>query len=113
MAPNVYGFLETYQATRPLLQKSSRALVNCDTIRINAEDDYVNAFVLIPGWEQSDLGNRCVRALGLEKVFITVKVLCEGMLDILEARTKGMHGVKLVGWNGEICPCKRYLSVLR
>ncbi|KAK7917541.1 hypothetical protein PG985_011149 [Apiospora marii] len=133
MAPNVYGFLATYQATRLLLQKSLRepvfapmgstagclesqppipnaaygptkAVVNWYTIRINTEDDWLNAFVLDPGWVQTDLGDRGARSLGLEKAFITVKESCDGMMDVLVKTSKEKHGGKMVGWNGEICP---------
>ncbi|KAK7946201.1 NAD(P)-binding protein [Apiospora aurea] len=133
MAPNVYGFLATYQATRPLLQKSTKepmfapmgstagclesqppitnaaygptkAAVNWYTIRINAEDAWLNAFVLIPGWVQTDLGDRGARELGLEKAFIMVKESCDGMMNLLAEITKEKHGGKMVGWNGGICP---------
>ena len=79
-------------------------MVNWYTIRINAEDDWLNAFVLIPGWVQTDLGDRGARALGLEKAFITVKESCDGMMDVLIGTSKEKHGGKMVGWNGQICP---------
>ncbi|KAK8023689.1 NAD(P)-binding protein [Apiospora rasikravindrae] len=133
MATNVYGFLATYQATRPLLQKSSKepifapmgstagclenqppitnaaygptkAAVNWFTIRINAENDWLNAFVLIPGWVQTELGDRGARELGLEKAFITVKESCDGMINVLADTTKEKHGGKMLAWNGDICP---------
>ncbi|KAI0835407.1 NAD(P)-binding protein [Hypoxylon sp. FL0890] len=93
---NVYGVVTLYQATRPLLRKAgrepvfapmgsasgllgdqppvpnaaygpSKAAVNWLTIPINAEDDWLNAFVLCPGWVSTELGDAGARGLGLEK----------------------------------------------
>ncbi|KAK8099058.1 uncharacterized protein PG998_012299 [Apiospora kogelbergensis] len=133
MAPNVYGFLVTYQATRPLLQKSSKgpvfapigstagcigsqppipnaaygptkAAVNWYTVRINAEDEWLNAFVINPGWVQTELGDRGARELGLEKAFITVKESCDGMINVLGGTNKEKHGGRMIAWNGDISP---------
>ncbi|KAK8877022.1 aflatoxin biosynthesis ketoreductase nor-1 [Apiospora arundinis] len=133
MGPNVYGFVATYQATRPLLQKSkkgpifipigstagcienqppitnaaygpTKAMVSWYTVRINAEDSWLNAFVMNPGWVQTELGDRGARELGFEKAFITVKESCDGMLNILDDTSKEKHGGKMIAWNGDVSP---------
>lgn len=78
--------------------------MNWYTVRINSEDDWLNAFVLNPGWVQTDMGDRGARNLGLEKAYITVKESCDGMMSILGESTKEKHGGKMIAWNGDICP---------
>ncbi|KAI1379822.1 hypothetical protein F4677DRAFT_295891 [Hypoxylon crocopeplum] len=129
--PNVYGVVTLYQATRTLLRKSSRepmfvpmgstagaiarqlpipnaaygpskAAVNWLTIRMNAEDGWLNAFVMFPGWVQTELGNAGARGFGLDKAEIGVEESCDGMMQAFSASTKEKHGGKMVLYNGEI-----------
>ncbi|KAI2615380.1 hypothetical protein GGR54DRAFT_632248 [Hypoxylon sp. NC1633] len=131
MEPNVYGFVALYQATRPLLRKSSRepmfvpmgstagsiahqlpipnaaygtskAAVNWLTVRISAEDDWLNVFVMSPGWVQTELGNAGAVGLGLEKAELTLDESCDGMMQVFSTSTKEKHGGKMVLYNGEI-----------
>ncbi|KAI1766298.1 hypothetical protein GGR53DRAFT_464534 [Hypoxylon sp. FL1150] len=132
MEPNVYGVVALYQATRPLLQKSARkepvfapmgstagllanqlpfpnaaygpskAAANWLTIRINTEDDWLNAPVLVPGWVQTDLGNAGAVGLGFEKASITVDESCDGMMKVLATTSKAKHGGKIVLYTGEV-----------
>ncbi|KAH8679209.1 hypothetical protein BGZ61DRAFT_359211 [Ilyonectria robusta] len=131
ITPNVYGVITLYQATRPLLQKSpnepifapmgstagclanqppirnaaygpSKAVVNWLTIRINTEDEWLNAFVLGPGWVQTDLGNEGARGLGFEKAALGVDESCDGMMQVLTSSSKEKHGGKMVSYEGEI-----------
>ncbi|KAI4866160.1 hypothetical protein F4820DRAFT_417748 [Hypoxylon rubiginosum] len=129
--PNVYGLVTLYQATRPLLRRSSgepvfapmgstagllanqppitnaaygpsKAAANWLTIRINAEDDWLNAFVLGPGWVQTDLGNAGARGLGFgDKAELTVDESCDGMMRVLAATSKEKHGGKMLLYTGE------------
>ncbi|KAJ0336736.1 hypothetical protein COL922a_007575 [Colletotrichum nupharicola] len=130
MEPNVYGVVSLFQATRPLLKKSSRepiftlmgstagclenqppitngaygpskAAANWFGIRINAEEDWLNAFVLAPGWVQTDLGNAGARYFGLKEASIGVDESCDGMMEVLAKTTKEKHGGKMVLYNGE------------
>ncbi|KAG8157440.1 hypothetical protein KVR01_012824 [Diaporthe batatas] len=129
--PNVYGFISLYQATRALLKKSTKgpqlipmgsnggdltnqppipnaaygptkAAVNWLTIRINTEDEWLNAWVINPGWVQTDLGNAGARALGLESAFISVDESCDGMVKVIASSTKEKYGGKKVTYNGDI-----------
>ncbi|KAJ4349468.1 uncharacterized protein N0V89_008083 [Didymosphaeria variabile] len=93
MAPNVYGVVSLYQATRGLLEKSvqpsfvlmgsqagvlsnlppvpnaaygpSKAAAHWLIVRLHAEEEWLNAFVLDPGWVQTDLGQAGARGWGL------------------------------------------------
>ncbi|KAI0119552.1 NAD(P)-binding protein [Daldinia grandis] len=129
--PNVYGVVTLYQATRPLLQKSSRepiftpigssagligkqppipnaaygpskAALHWFTVRINAEDDWLNAFVTGPGWVQTELGNAGARGLGVEQAPLGVDESCDGMVRMLTISTKAEHGGKMVSYDGEV-----------
>ncbi|KAI1097464.1 NAD(P)-binding protein [Jackrogersella minutella] len=132
---NAYGVVALYQATRPLLRKStkepvfapmgssagllagqppitnaaygpSKALVNWLTIRINAEDGWLNAFVLEPGWAQTELGDGGARGLGLEQAPVTVEASLDGVMSMLAATTKEKHGGKMVWYNGDVSDWK-------
>lgn len=80
----------------------TKAALNWFTIRINAEDDWLNAWVMSPGWVQTDLGNSGARALGLESAYITVKESCDGMMKVITSSTKENHGGKKVLYTGDI-----------
>ncbi|KAI4673407.1 uncharacterized protein J4E84_011086 [Alternaria hordeiaustralica] len=132
MEPNVYGVIALYQATRSLLKKSTRepiflpmgssagllvnhlpipnaayaptkTALNWYTIRINAEENWLNCFAFDPGHVATDMGNGASVALGIgEKAPVSVKESCEGMMWVLAKTTKQEHGGKLVVYTGEI-----------
>ncbi|KAI2637737.1 NAD(P)-binding protein [Hypomontagnella submonticulosa] len=128
---NVYGLVRLYQATRLLLRKASRepmfipmgsaagllakqppitnaaygpskAAVNWFGIRINAEDEWLNCFVMDPGWVQTELGNTGARGLGLEEAPVGFEESCDGMMKVLATSTKKDHGGKMVSYTGEV-----------
>ncbi|KAK6952028.1 hypothetical protein Daesc_006554 [Daldinia eschscholtzii] len=129
--PNAYGVVTLYQATRPLLQQSqrepiftpigssagfigkqppipnaaygpSKAALHWFTVRINAENDWLNAFVMGPGWVQTELGNTGARGLGMDQAPLGVDQSCDGMVQMLAVSTKAKHGGKMVSYDGEI-----------
>ncbi|KAH7125107.1 hypothetical protein B0J11DRAFT_527579 [Dendryphion nanum] len=129
--PNVYGVVSLYQATLPLLKKSTRepkflpmgssagfitnqlpipnaaygpskAMLHWLTVRINAEEDWLNAYVLSPGWVQTELGNAGAVFFGLEQAHVTVEDSCNGMVEIIAKSTKKDHGGKMVSYDGSI-----------
>ncbi|OTB02913.1 hypothetical protein M426DRAFT_24343 [Hypoxylon sp. CI-4A] len=129
--PNVYGAVALYQATRSLLRKAekepvfapmgstagllrgqpnitnaaygpSKAAVNWLTIRINAEDEWLNAFVLNPGWVSTDLGDAGAKGLGFDKAPLGVDGSCDGMMEMLGAASKEKYGGKLVSYDGRV-----------
>ncbi|KAI0172503.1 hypothetical protein GGR52DRAFT_590972 [Hypoxylon sp. FL1284] len=131
--PNVYGVVALYQATRPLLRKSTRepvfaamgsvagrvrnqppirnaaygpskAALNWLTVRIDAEDEWLNALVLIPGFVQTDLGNAGAAEFGVSTAEITVDESCDGMVRALATTSKEKHGGRMLEYTGEVLP---------
>ncbi|KAF7941801.1 uncharacterized protein EAE97_006638 [Botrytis byssoidea] len=133
--PNVYGCISIYQASRPLLQKSknpifspmgstagaianqipiknaaygpSKAAVNWLTVRINAEDDWLNAIVMAPGWVATDLGYEGAKGLGFDDDFINQNLIstdisCDGMMKVYADSFKERHGGKMIMYDGSI-----------
>ncbi|OQE36921.1 hypothetical protein PENCOP_c011G02146 [Penicillium coprophilum] len=113
---NVYGFLYLYQAFRTLLKEAqapknfipmqnaayapSKAIQHWYTRAISAEDPWLNAFPVDPGWVQTDLGNRGAHALGVEKAAITVEDSTAGIVGIIDASTLQTHSGKLFKFDG-------------
>ncbi|KIW24334.1 uncharacterized protein PV07_10055 [Cladophialophora immunda] len=102
MAANAYGVVALYQATRPLLQKSTKepkfipigskagcmkdqppvpnsaygptkAVVNWLTVRIHAEDDWLTTVAVHPGLVDTDLGSSGIRWLIHESGYEFIK----------------------------------------
>ncbi|KAF4622766.1 hypothetical protein G7Y89_g14261 [Cudoniella acicularis] len=89
LEPNVFGVVWLYQATFPLLLKAKalrnqlpitdaayaplKVAVHWLTKKMNAEEEKLNAFVLSPGWCQTELGNTGEHAFGMEEAPVTVE----------------------------------------
>ncbi|KAH6603989.1 aflatoxin biosynthesis ketoreductase nor-1 [Trichoderma cornu-damae] len=129
---NAYSMVALYQATRDLLQKSSKpvfttvgsgagslarqppvpnaaygpskTMVSWYGIRINAEDEWLTAFVLDPGFVQTDMGNKAARGFGLGEAPTTVEDSVGGMFNVVTTATKEKYGGKVVLYTGEILP---------
>ncbi|KAK0758277.1 hypothetical protein N5P37_009579 [Trichoderma harzianum] len=128
---NAYGVVSLYQATRDLLQQStkkpifvtigsgagalgrqppvpnaaygpSKVLVNWYGVRINAEDEWLNAFVLEPGFVQTDMGNNAAQILGIGEAPTSVEESVGGLFKVITTATKETHGGKVVLYTGEI-----------
>ncbi|RMZ87201.1 hypothetical protein DV736_g5580, partial [Chaetothyriales sp. CBS 134916] len=128
---NVLSVVSLYQATRDLLQKStikpvfaimgsgggalgrqppvpsasygaSKSILNWYGVRINAEDEWLNTFVLDPGWVQTDMGNAAAKGWGLESAPDTIDKSTTGMVDVITKATKEQYGGKVVLYNGEV-----------
>ncbi|KAL6821934.1 NAD(P)-binding protein [Trichoderma sp. SZMC 28015] len=128
---NAYGVVSLYQATRDLLQKStkkpifvtigsgagalgrqppvpnaaygpSKVLVNWYGVRINAEDEWLNAFVLEPGFVQTDMGNKAAQIFGIGEAPTSVEESVGGLFKVITTATKETHGGKVVLYTGEI-----------
>ncbi|KAK4164396.1 hypothetical protein QBC43DRAFT_344550 [Cladorrhinum sp. PSN259] len=108
---NTLSAVAVYQATRELLKRSP--LVNPSAlpwvlllgpfrIRINEEDQWLNSFVLDPGWVQTNTGNAAAELRRLEAAPLTVDVSCDGMFDVLRKATKEKYGGKSVLYTGDI-----------
>jgi len=71
-------------------------------VRINAEDEWLNAFVIDPGWVATDMGDAGAHLLGMEHAPTTVVDSCDGMIKVLENTNKAKHGAKLVHYSGRV-----------
>jgi norsolorinic acid ketoreductase len=77
-------------------------MVHWLTKRINGEDPWLNAFVLDPGWVQTDMGNAAAHLYNLKEADITTDTSCDGMFKVLSASTKEKDGGKMIGWDGGV-----------
>ncbi|KAK5659474.1 hypothetical protein OQA88_675 [Cercophora sp. LCS_1] len=128
---NVLGPVALYQATRDLLQKStgkpifafmgsgagalgrqppvpnavygaSKSVVAWYGVRINAEDEWLNTFVLDPGWVQTEMGNTAARLFGVPEAPTTTDDSVNGLYSVLTTATKEKYGGKVVLYTGEV-----------
>ena len=81
---------------------ASKSVVNWYGVRINAEDKWLNTFVLDPGFVQTDMGNEGARIFGMEQALTTVDESVGGMFQVLTTATKEKYGGKMVLYTGEI-----------
>ncbi|OTA97018.1 hypothetical protein M434DRAFT_19239 [Hypoxylon sp. CO27-5] len=115
MTTNVFGALWLFQATLPLLIKAKSptwVTIGSDagciqiamhwlTKKINAEEEWLNALVIDPGFVQTDLGNYAAQLAGLEKAFVTVEDSAAGVVKVIDGATKESHGGKFWNYTGE------------
>ncbi|KAL2157772.1 hypothetical protein VTH06DRAFT_5040 [Thermothelomyces fergusii] len=129
---NVLGVVSLYQATRDLLQQSpakpvfvligsqagslgrnppvpnglygpTKTMLNWYGVRINAEDEWLTAFILDPGWVQTEMGNGAARAWGMGGTApLELRESVDGMFKVITTATKETHGGKLVQYTGEV-----------
>ncbi|KAJ6127920.1 hypothetical protein N7471_009137 [Penicillium samsonianum] len=131
---NIYGFINLYQAFRPVLKESkapkwvtigsssafltaliflynfipmqnaayapTKGAQHWYTKAISAEDSWLNAFPVDPGWVQTDLGNRGADAFGFEKAAVTVEDSAAGIVKVINASTLQTHSGKLFKFDG-------------
>lgn len=84
------------------LYGASKSVLFWYGVRINAEDEWLNAFVLDPGFVQTDMGNKGARAFGMVEAPVTVNDSTGGMYKVLTTGTKEMYGGKCVSFTGEV-----------
>ncbi|KAJ5319005.1 hypothetical protein MYU51_014073 [Penicillium brevicompactum] len=129
---NVLSAVSLFQATRDLLKKSTftlpvYAMIGSGTgclekqpnipnavygasksvlpwygVRINAEEEWLNAFVVDPGWVQTDMGNATAEAWGYGTAPTTVEESTGGIAELITKATKEQYGGKLVSYTGEV-----------
>ncbi|KAI2783000.1 NAD(P)-binding protein [Daldinia loculata] len=128
MDVNVFGVLRLFQATLPLLRKAatpkfvtigsgagsieemysypnavygpSKAAVHWITKSINEEEDHIIAFVIDPGWTQTDMGNTAAKSVNLDEALVTVKDSCDGTFKVINEATRESGG-KLWTYEGK------------
>ncbi|KAF2965629.1 hypothetical protein GQX73_g7941 [Xylaria multiplex] len=119
---NALSVISLFQATRALLQKSpgkpifapigsgagalgrqppvpssaygpSKSLLFWYGIRINAEEEWLNTFIVDPGFVQTDMGNDAARRLGFkEDALLTIDESMGSLFQVLRTTTKEKHG---------------------
>ncbi|THV48778.1 hypothetical protein BGAL_0228g00120 [Botrytis galanthina] len=115
---NTIGVLTLYQATLPLLLKSpnpvfvalstgiasigamgdipipataygmSKVALNYMVRKIHFENEKLTAFVLTPGWVQTEMGNAGATAMGLESAPVQIEDSIKGMLEKIDNATR-------------------------
>ncbi|KAI1815756.1 putative NADPH-dependent 1-acyl dihydroxyacetone phosphate reductase [Poronia punctata] len=133
VAVNACSVIELFQATRDLLRASpgepifapmgsgagglgrqaavpnsvygaSKSMVYWYGVRISAEEEWLNTFVIDPGWVQTELGNEAGRILGLGDATLSVDESVDGVFTVLRTATKEKYGGKSVLYTGEVLP---------
>ncbi|KAK7934993.1 hypothetical protein PG985_000488, partial [Apiospora marii] len=101
---NVLGFVWLYQAVLPLLRRSliakwkptspsngvygpSKAMVYWYTKRMNAAEETITAFVVDPGWSNTDMGIYSAGLSGLSRAPYQPDDSCDGIMRIVDTAT--------------------------
>lgn len=72
-------------------------------MKINAEDDWLNAFVLDPGFVFTDMGNAAAEAFGIpSEALNSVDAVSRGIFNVFTNATKEKFGGKVVSHTGDI-----------
>lgn len=71
------------------------------TKRINEEEPKIAAFVLHPGWVQTDMGSYAAGLFGIEAAPVSIKKSLDGMMPIIDQATMEKTSGKLWSYTGE------------
>lgn len=66
---------------------------------MDAEADEVAAFVISPGWVQTDMGNSGAKQFGMEEAPLSLDDSCNLMMPLIEQATKELRGGRF--WDQE------------
>lgn len=67
---------------------------------MNAEKGRLNAFVVNPGFCQTDLGNHAAQLAGMEKAFVLVEESVPKLVELIDGATKESHGRRFWNYTG-------------
>ncbi|KAI1126545.1 hypothetical protein F5Y10DRAFT_293673 [Nemania abortiva] len=81
---------------------ASKSMLFWYGIRINAEEEWLNTFVIDPGWVQTDMGNDAARGWGLKEATQPLDQTMDDVFRLLRTATKEKHGGKAVLYTGEV-----------
>ncbi|KAH8424230.1 uncharacterized protein LDX57_001988 [Aspergillus melleus] len=81
---------------------ASKSMVNWYGVRINAEEEWLNTFVIEPGWAKTDMGNSAAQLWGLEEAPDSVEDVCDGIVKLVQEGKKEEFGGKVVKYTGEV-----------
>jgi len=73
---------------------ASKAAVNYITRKIHFENEHLCAFVIHPGFAQTDMGNTAAKTMGMEEAPLKIEDCVKGMVKIVDTATRETHGGK-------------------
>ncbi|KAM7194465.1 hypothetical protein V8F20_007991 [Naviculisporaceae sp. PSN 640] len=79
---------------------ASKAALNFLVKKAHVENDWLNAFVIDPGFTQTEMGNAGAKYFGLEQAFVTVKDSTEGIVRTIDNGTKTALSGKYIVYDG-------------
>ncbi|OTA60423.1 NAD(P)-binding protein [Hypoxylon sp. EC38] len=106
---SIAGKIEVSNSEQPQVPNTpyatSKAAVHWVTKRINQEEDWLTAFVIHPGWVDTDMGQAALNGLGLaasnvEIPVITIDESCNGTVQLIDVATKETHGGRFWDYDG-------------
>lgn len=80
----------------------SKAAVHWLTKRMDGEEEKLAAFVITPGWCQTDMGNGGAKAFGYEEAPVNVEESCSRMVELIEGATKESRGGRFWDYTGDL-----------
>ena len=80
---------------------TSKTVAHWITKRIDGEEEKLAAFVISPGWVQTDMGNLGAIYFGMKEADVRVEDSCNGMVTVIDGATKTSHGGRLWNYTGE------------
>ncbi|KAI1178199.1 hypothetical protein F4777DRAFT_538840 [Nemania sp. FL0916] len=81
---------------------ASKAMLYWYGVRINAEEEWLNTFVIDPGFVQTDMGNSAAVGFGMKEAPQKLDETVDRMVEMLRSATKEKYGGKAVLYTGEI-----------
>ncbi|KAI5310714.1 hypothetical protein KEM55_003020 [Ascosphaera atra] len=84
----------------PVVYSTSKAALNMVVRQIHHADERIVAFVLHPGWLQSDMGNAYAKSLQQEQAPTTIPEGVDGMLKVLDASTREQTSGHFIDYEG-------------
>lgn len=85
----------------------SKAAAHWIGTQMNGENEWLNAFVISPGFVETDSGYLFAKQMAMpeevrKSVMITRDVCCDGIINVIASTSKAQHGGELVEYSGNI-----------
>lgn len=80
----------------------TKAAVAWYGVRLNAEDEWLNTYVIDPGFVQTDGGNFSAKIFGMEEAPLSADESGDGTFNVMRTATKERYGGKVVLYTGEV-----------
>lgn len=131
---NLFGVLALFQAVEPLLKKAknpkfiglsstigsnelvtsmpgpwfcygvTKVALNYLIRRVHAENEWLTAVALHPGWVQTEMGNFAAKTVGMENAPDTLQESVEGCLKVIDAASREKYAGEFLSSTGETVP---------